>query len=92
MVTALSQVNYLKLWENEFGINGAELTQRERVILSYLAKGYLNKQIALKASITEQTTKNHITNIFRKLGVSNRTEAVVKAISMKVVSIYPMDN
>ncbi|MBM3119650.1 MAG: response regulator transcription factor, partial [Chloroflexi bacterium] len=49
------------------------LTPRETEILSYMAKGYLNKQIADTLFISEQTIKNHITSILRKLDANART-------------------
>ncbi|MEW5819946.1 MAG: response regulator transcription factor [Cyanobacteriota bacterium] len=57
-----------------------ELTNREKVILGYVAKGYTNKEIAKFASISEITVGNHITNIFNKLKVHSRTQAAILAI------------
>ncbi|MFA5315886.1 MAG: response regulator transcription factor [Dehalococcoidales bacterium] len=56
------------------------LTPRELEILSYVAQGYMNKQVAYKLSISEQTIKNHITSILRKLDANDRTQAVVMAM------------
>ncbi|HEX75525.1 MAG TPA: response regulator transcription factor, partial [Dehalococcoidia bacterium] len=56
------------------------LTPRETEILNYMAQGYLNKQIADNLGISEQTIKNHITSILRKLDANARTQAVVTAI------------
>ena len=55
------------------------LTLREREILAYLARGLMNKQIALELNISEQTIKNHVTSILRKLNVTNRNKAVAVA-------------
>jgi DNA-binding NarL/FixJ family response regulator len=56
--------------------NGAHpLTRREREILTLVSEGLHNADIARKLWITEQTVKFHLTNIYRKLGVSNRTQA-----------------
>jgi DNA-binding NarL/FixJ family response regulator len=63
------------------------VTSREREILNYMAKGYLNKQIALTLDISEQTVKNHVTSILRKLNANARTQAVVEAIKQGLVSI-----
>lgn len=52
-----------------------------------MAKGYLNKQIADVLSVSEQTIKNHVTSILRKLNVNARTEAVIVAIKKGLVSI-----
>jgi two-component system, NarL family, nitrate/nitrite response regulator NarL len=52
-----------------------ELTSREREILEQVAAGRSNKQIAREFWLSEQTIKYHLTNVYRKLGVSSRTEA-----------------
>lgn len=52
------------------------LTDREMEVLQLLAQGLANKQIAEKLSISEHTVKFHVSSIYTKLGVSNRTEAV----------------
>ena len=51
------------------------LTEREREILGYVAAGRSNKQIAGELWLSEQTIKYHLTNLYRKIGVSSRTEA-----------------
>jgi DNA-binding NarL/FixJ family response regulator len=53
-----------------------ELSKRELTILQALQSGLSNKQIAKELFLAEQTVKFHLTNIYRKLGVNNRTEAV----------------
>jgi DNA-binding NarL/FixJ family response regulator len=63
------------------------LTPREIEILQYIAQGYLNKQIAAELGISEQTIKNHVTSILRKLNANARTEAVVVAIKQGLISI-----
>ncbi len=63
------------------------LTSREIEILRYIAQGYLNKQIAVKLGISEQTIKNHVTSILRKLNANARTEAVVLAIKQGLITI-----
>jgi two-component system response regulator DegU len=65
----------------------ASVTPREREILTYMAQGYLNKQIAFTLKISEQTVKNHVTSILRKLNANARTQAVVEAIKQGLVSI-----
>lgn len=57
----------------------ASLTPAQTRILHYLAEGLLNKQIAHEMQISEATVKAHITAIFRRLGVINRTQAVLVA-------------
>jgi two-component system response regulator DegU len=63
------------------------LTPREIEILEYIAQGYLNKQIAAELGISEQTIKNHVTSILRKLNANARTEAVVVAIRQGLIKI-----
>jgi DNA-binding NarL/FixJ family response regulator len=55
------------------------LTARESEILDYLAKGYIYKEIAAELFISKETVKTHIHNIYHKLHVQNRTEALNKA-------------
>ena len=63
--------------EAEFANKMAALTTAQYRVLYLLHEGFLNKQIAFELAITEATVKAHITAIFRKLGVSNRTQAVL---------------
>ncbi|MDD5338957.1 MAG: response regulator transcription factor [Dehalococcoidales bacterium] len=63
------------------------LTPREIEILEYIAQGYLNKQIAAELGISEQTIKNHVTSILRKLNANARTEAVVVAIKQGLIKL-----
>ncbi|MBA3431732.1 MAG: response regulator transcription factor [Actinobacteria bacterium] len=56
-----------------------KLTDREREILTLLAKGLANKQIARRLSISEKTVKAHLTNVFRRIGVEDRTQAALWA-------------
>jgi two-component system response regulator DegU len=63
------------------------LTPREIEILQYIAQGFLNKQIAAELGISEQTIKNHVTSILRKLNANARTEAVVVAIKQGLIKI-----
>jgi two-component system, NarL family, response regulator DegU len=65
----------------------SSLTKRETEILEYVARGFLNKQIASSLEISEQTIKNHVTSILRKLNANARTEAVVIAIRRGIISI-----
>ena len=51
------------------------LTRREEEILALVAEGYSNRELARMLWVTEQTVKFHLSNIYRKLGVANRTEA-----------------
>jgi two-component system nitrate/nitrite response regulator NarL len=71
-------------------VDGAErktfgLTPRERQVIDRVVAGYTNKDIAKEFSISEQTVKHHLTNIFDKLGVSNRLELVLFSITHNLV-------
>ncbi|MGI6574726.1 MAG: response regulator [bacterium] len=61
------------------------LTQREFEVLELIAQGYSNQRIAQDLTISEKTVKNHVTNIFRKLDVEDRTQAAVYALRHKLV-------
>jgi DNA-binding NarL/FixJ family response regulator len=74
-------------WKNDTDAFISPLTPRETEILNYIAQGYLNKQIAGELGISEQTIKNHVTSILRKLNANARTEAVVVAIKQGLISI-----
>jgi DNA-binding CsgD family transcriptional regulator len=56
------------------------LTQRELEVIALIVGGYTNKDMAKRFAISEHTVKHHLTNIFDKLGVSNRLELVLFAI------------
>jgi len=63
------------------------VTERERKILALIAKGLTDREIADKLGVSVQTTKNHVTNILRKLGASNRTQAVVIALRKRILDV-----
>ena len=64
------------------------LSSREFEVLKLVSEGLFNKEIAYKLSISEKTVKNHVSNIFKKIGVSDRTQAAVYAIKNNLVDIY----
>ena len=61
------------------------LTERETEILRLMASGYSNKEIANSLRVAEGTVKNHVSNILSKLGVRDRTRAVLKALEIGIV-------
>jgi DNA-binding NarL/FixJ family response regulator len=63
----------------------AGLTDREIAILSALARGLSNDQIAKELWVAQQTVKFHLTNVYRKLGVKSRTEALRRAYQLGLV-------
>ena len=77
------------LGESNVAFDSAELpeplTDREKTILRLLAGGYSNKEISELLNISDGTVKNHISNLLAKLGVRDRTRAVLKAIDLGVI-------
>lgn len=63
------------------------LTKREVEVLKLIAQGENNRSIAQKLYLSEKTVKNHITNIFQKIGVVDRTQAALYAIKNKLAEI-----
>lgn len=64
------------------------LTKRELDVLRHLSVGMYNKEIATTLEISERTVKNHISNIFKKINVSDRTQAAVFAIKNNLIDIH----
>jgi DNA-binding NarL/FixJ family response regulator len=71
--------------DEEDGI--AALTAREKEVLALIARGESNRNIARRLFISEKTVKNHVTSIFRKLRVEDRTQAAIYAIKRNMVKI-----
>ena len=63
------------------------LTKREKEILFQVASGMSNKEIAINLDISERTVKNHISSIFKKIDVSDRTQAAVFAIKNDIIKL-----
>ena len=63
------------------------LTKRELEVLKLLAVGMYNKEVAEKLNISERTVKNHVSNIFKKLEVTDRTQAAVFAIRNNLIKL-----
>jgi two-component system, NarL family, response regulator DevR len=64
---------------------GSELTEREREVLTLIARGYTNKQIADTLYVSEKTARNHVSHILEKLGLSRRSEAAAFAVEHRLV-------
>ena len=82
-----SSAALVELLDRELAVYGQEaapifapLSPREVEILDNIAQGMTNKQVAYALSISEQTVKNHMSSILRKLSVNDRTQAVVYAM------------
>lgn len=69
-----------------------DLTTREMEVLKHLAYGMYNKEIAETLSISERTVKNHVSNIFKKIDVSDRTQAAVFAIRNHLIDVHHVDH
>ena len=67
--------------------NRESLSEREIEVLQLIARGSANKQIAGELLISESTVKTHVANIFRKLNVSHRTEAVTQALQRGIIKL-----
>ena len=63
------------------------MTPREMDVLACIAKGFSNQDIAQALFLSEKTVKNHLTNIFRKLNVNDRTQALIYVLKNKIVSL-----
>jgi DNA-binding NarL/FixJ family response regulator len=64
------------------------LTKRELEVLKLLSIGLYNKEIGERLSISERTVKNHISSIFKKIEVTDRTQAAVFSIRNKIVNVF----
>jgi DNA-binding NarL/FixJ family response regulator len=80
------ELNRLSKREEDSGFR-FDLTDREYEVLQQMSCGLSNKDIARRLYISEKTVKNHLTNIFQKLGVTDRTQAVLFAIKHNIVDI-----
>lgn len=65
-----------------------DLTRRELEVLKLVAEGLFNKEIAYNLKISERTVKNHVSNIFKKIDVADRTQAAVFAIKNNLIGLY----
>lgn len=63
------------------------LTDRELQILTLTAKGFTNKAIGMQLSISDRTVQNHLANIFQKMNAASRTEMVMRAVSLGLISV-----
>ena len=63
------------------------LTAREMDVLACIAKGFSNQDIAQALFVSEKTVKNHLTNIFRKLNVNDRTQALIYVLKHNIMNL-----
>lgn len=85
-LTAEDDVNekVREMWQQ---IQPERLTRRELDVLACIAKGFSNNDIAADLFVSEKTVKNHMTNIFRKLNVNDRTQALIYALKHKIMTL-----
>ena len=67
--------------------NTCGLSEREMEILHYVVRGSSNREIGTALFISEKTVKNHLSSIYRKLAVEDRTQAALKAVKLKFVQL-----
>jgi NarL family two-component system response regulator LiaR len=70
---------------NHMPLPGPNLTEREHQVLAVMVEGLNNKQIAARLTVSLSTIKSHVSNIFLKLGITSRTEAVALALRNHIV-------
>lgn len=75
--------NESDILEHSIDLNSIQITEREKDICKLLCEGYTNKQISEKLYLTIGTVKNYVTSIYSKLGVMNRTTAILFLKKMK---------
>lgn len=83
----LKEKKYIKELQQEARSKEKVLSAREIEVLCFLAEGLYNKEIAVQLKISEKTVKNHVSNIFKKIGVADRTQAAVYAIKHNFVEL-----
>ena len=81
-------LNNKMIEKNEDELKIDSLTKREVQVLKELAVGKFNRDIAKEMEISERTVKNHISSIFKKLDVTDRTQAAVFAIKNDLIKIF----
>lgn len=82
LVKEFNRVTLNEKENNEYN----NLTAREMEVLELIAEGMINKEIAKKLYISEKTVKNHVSSIFKKLNVSDRTQAAIYAFKNNIKS------
>lgn len=78
----LHQLTHPAPLKNTFG-----LSDREMEILQYVVRGSSNREIGTALFISEKTVKNHLSSIYRKLSVEDRTQAALKAVKLKFIHL-----
>ena len=68
------------------GYSGASISEREEQVLGWVREGMSNQEISVQLGISPLTVKNHVQKILRKLGATNRAQAVARAMSMNLLA------
>lgn len=68
-----------------------ELSHRELDVLKLIARGYSNDEIARTLFISPHTVKNHVSNIYRKMGMDDRTQVAITALRLGLVPLEKID-
>lgn len=79
--------HFFSKYKKEYIIRDTKLTTREKEIITCVASGMINKEIAYFLRIREETVKNHLSNIFRKFDVHDRTQAVIYAVKYHYIDL-----
>jgi DNA-binding NarL/FixJ family response regulator len=91
MAPEIARKMLLAFEEADSELSAPSLTERELEIITAIARGRGNKQIARALHISEKTLRNHISNIYKKLHVYDRTQAVLYAIREGLVDVEGLE-
>lgn len=83
---SITQKLLAQLSRSDESVQVEELTEREVEVLGMAAKGYTNKAIGAQLGISDRTVQGHLAHIFNKLQASSRTEAVMRGVSLGLIS------
>jgi DNA-binding NarL/FixJ family response regulator len=81
----VDHVGIQRRWREDAFENSDDLTERETDVLKLMTSGISNREIAKALGIGDGTVRNHVSSIFSKLGVSDRTKAVLYALQKRLV-------
>ena len=83
-MAAMGAGSSISLFSSTSSLDSSPLSEREKQVVELISQGFKNKEIAERMFISEQTVKNHLHNIFDKLGVSDRLELALYAIHRNI--------